>query len=342
MSKKRLFQLLTLIALLASLTSCVQPAPSEAPAGISSGKGKFYYIQSSAWHPVHQLTQLAFMEGCEEIGATCELATTDENSLDALVALADETLARPDVRGVAMWAGGLPVFKPIIEKAKAAGIPVVLPHFPVPEGTFADNAIQISADTTKYPDPVAKAMCEELRNRGATAGSIGVTQNNHNATEDMVAKVFTEAMNNYCPEFTVLEVQLEGPEPTQAIAVAVSIIQANPDIVAGFSTTGGGPTTWAGAQKETGKQLVAVGMDYTRVNLDLVKAGEVWGVVAQPLYDECKGAAELLQKMVDGQDAPYWTILEAPLVTEANMGEYYQLLDRLEPQMRPAVNPDEK
>lgn len=342
MSRKSLFQLFALMAMLASLTSCVQPAaPSEGAAGISS-KGKFYYIQNSAWHPVHQLTQLAFLEGCKEIGAECELATTDENSLDALVALADETLARPDTKGVAMWAGGLPVFKPLIEKAQAAGIPVVLPHFPVPEGTFADNSVQISADTTKYPDPVAKAMCDELRNRGATSGSIGVTQNNHNATEDMVAKVFTEAMNNYCPEFTVLEVQLEGPEPTQAIAVAVSIIQANPDLVAGFSTTGGGPTTWAGAQKETGKQLVAVGMDYTRVNLDLVKSGEIFGVVAQPLYDECKGAAELLQKMVDGQDVPYWTILEAPLVTEANMGEYYQLLDRLEPQMRPAVNPDEK
>lgn len=347
MSQKRILLLLTMLALLASVAGCIQPAPSAsttAPAGdaAASGEGKFYYVQNSAWHPVHQLTQLAFLEGCKEIGATCELATTDENSLDALVALADEVIARPDTKGVAMWAGGLPVFKPIIEKAKEKGIPVVLPHFPLPEGSFADNAVQIAADTTKYPDPVAKAMCDELKAQGLTAGSIGVTQNNHNATEDMVAQVFAEAMKSYCPEFTVLDVQLEGPEPTQAIAVAVSLIQANPDIVAGFSTTGGGPTTWAGAQKETGKKLVAVGMDYTRVNLDLVKSGEIFGVVAQPLYDECKGAAELLQKMVNGEEVPYWTILEAPLVTAANMDEYYALLDRLEPEMRPAVNPDEQ
>ena len=48
-------------------------------------KALFYYIQNSAWHPVHQLTQLAFLDGCKELGITCELATTDENSIDALV-----------------------------------------------------------------------------------------------------------------------------------------------------------------------------------------------------------------------------------------------------------------
>jgi ribose transport system substrate-binding protein len=223
---------------------------------------------------------------------------------------------------------------PLIEKAKAKGIPVALPHFPVPVGTFADNAVQIAADTTKYPDPVAKAMCDELKKQGVTKGSVGVTENNFNATEDMVVKVFKESMNKYCPDLKVLDVQLEGPEPTKAIAVAVSIMQANPDIVAGFSSTGGGPTTWAGAQKETGKKIVAVGMDYTRVNLDLVKNGQVFGVVAQPLYDENWGAAKLLGMMANGQQVPYWTILSAPLVTKANVDDYYGILAKFEPKFR--------
>ena len=69
-----------------------------------------------------------------------------------------------------------------------------------------------------------------------------------------MAEVFTEAMNEYCPDITVLAPEEEGPEPTQAIAKAVSIMQANPDLIGALSTTGGGPTTWAGAQKETGKR----------------------------------------------------------------------------------------
>ena len=186
-------------------------------------------------------------------------------------------------------------------------------------------------------------MCDELKKQGVTKGSIAITENNHNATEDMVAKVFADGMKKYCPDFTVLPVQLEGPEPTQAIAVATSIIQANPDLVAGLSTTGGGPTTWAGAQKETGKKLVAVGMDYTRVNLDLVKYGEVWGLVAQPLYEETFGSAELLYKMANGEKVPYWTVLDAPLVTKDNMKHFYDILAKARTQVpQGAKNPDEK
>ena len=55
----------------------------------------------------------------------------------------------------------------------------------------------------------------------------------------------------------------------------------------------------------------------------------------------CSCSADLLYKMANGEEVPYWTVLEAPLVTADNMDEYYAILDRLEPQMREAVNPDE-
>ena len=276
MSWKLTFPIVLVIALVLSGCTAVQPA-AQAPAADATaaaadgGKvmGKFYWVQNSAWHPVHQYTQQGFLEGCAELGLDCELATTDENSIDALVALADQVVSKPDAKGVAMWFGGLPVAKPIIEKAKANGVVVALPHFPVDQGFYADNAVQIAADTTKYPEAVAKAMCDELTKQGVTAGSVAITQNNHNATEDMVAKVFADGMAKYCPSLTILPVELEGPEPTGAIAVATSIMQAHPDLVAALSTTGGGPTTWAGAQQETGKKIVAAGMDATRVNLDL-------------------------------------------------------------------------
>jgi ribose transport system substrate-binding protein len=358
MKQKLLTQMLSMIALLTLIAGCAQTPVIQtqvvtvietqvvevtAPAApTATGKrGTFYFVQSSAWHPVHQLMQQSFLDGCRVNGLMCQLATTDENSLEALVAMASATVERPDAAGFVMYAGGLPVFKPIIEKAQEKNLPVALPHFPVPEGTFADNAVQIAADTTKYPDPVAKAMCDELKKRGITTGSVAITENNHNVTEDTVAEVFRASMNTYCPDLKVLDVVLEGAEPTQAIAAAVSIIQANPDIVAGFSTTGGGPTTWAGAQAETGKQVLAVGMDYTRVNLDLVKSGAVWGIVAQPIYDEMAGAAKLVYQMANGETVPYWTILEAPLVTLDNVDDYYGILDRLEPNYRAAVNPDE-
>jgi len=104
-------------------------------------------------------------------------------------------------------------------------------------------------------------------------------------------------------------------------------MQANPDLVAALSTTGGGPTTWAGAQKETGVKIPAIGMDYTRVNLDLVKNGEMYAVVGQPLWDESFTAAQLLKKMHNGETVPYYTPMDAPIITKADVDKYYKMLD---------------
>jgi ribose transport system substrate-binding protein len=136
------------------------------------------------------------------------------------------------------------------------------------------------------------------------------------------------------PDVRVLEPQQEGFDASQAIAKAVAILQAHPEVTAALSTTGGGPTTWAGAQKDAGRRVVAVGMDYTRVNLDLVKSGQVRAVIGQPLWDESIGAAGLLDKAAKKQTIPWWTVLKAPVITKADLDPYYRILDRVEASQR--------
>src|SRR5258708_39533102 len=123
-------------------------------------------------------------------------------------------------------------------------------------------------------------------------------------------------MKELYPDVKVLAPEEEGFDAPKAISKAASILQSHPDVAAAISTTGGGPTTWGGAQKETGRKIVAVGMDYTRVNLDLVKDGQVTAVIGQPLWDEAYGAAELLDKAVRGETIPWWTKLPAPFLTK--------------------------
>jgi ribose transport system substrate-binding protein len=79
---------------------------------------------------------------------------------------------------------------------------------------------------------------------------------------------------------------------------------------------------------------VAIGMDYTRVNLDLVKNGEVWAVVGQPLWDESFEAAKLLKKMAAGETVPYWTEMPAPVITADKLDPYYKMLDEVEAGMK--------
>ncbi len=141
---------------------------------------------------------------------------------------------------------------------EAAGIPVVAPHFKVDEGTWPANVVIVGTDPAVYAAEAAKAICEVV---GDKDGSVALTQGSFNTTENLVSETFTATMAEVCPKLKVLAPEEEGFDPPKAIAKAVAIIQANPDIVAALSTTGGGPTTWAGAQQETGVDWVAIGMD---------------------------------------------------------------------------------
>jgi len=319
------------VGLLSALVAGCSPpragsARSGAPDAKAADKGKkFYWVQPLKGHPVHQLTQTAFRAGCQKLGYECEVVGTDGPDIAGTVSLAEQALAKGDAAGMAIWTGN-PSYNPLIEKAAKAGVPVVLPHFVAPEGSIPGVKGIISCDPEAYAKEVALRIGEAIHG----TGTVAVTQGSFNTTENTVAETFKKTITEKYPQVKVLAPEEEGFDQSQAIAKGVSILQAHPDVVAAFSTTGGGPTTWAGAQKEAGRKIVSVGMDYTRVNLDLVKDGSVFAVVAQPLWDESFGAAELLDKVARGEKLPWWTKLPAPFLTKADLGPYYALLDRVE------------
>jgi ribose transport system substrate-binding protein len=301
------------------------PEREGTPVRAAARGKKFYWVQFLKGHPVHQMTQIAFREGCKKLGYECEVVGTDGPDIAGTIALAEQALAKGDAAGIAIWTGS-PAYNAFIEKVGKAGIPVILPHFPAPEGSIPGAKGIISCDPQAYAREAALRIGEAIQGKGTVA----ITQGSFNTTENMVAETFQKALLEKYPHVRALPPEEEGFDPSQGIARAVSILQAHPDVVAALSTTGGGPTTWAGAQKETGRKIVAVGMDYTRVNLDLVKDGEITAVIGQPLWDEAYGAAELLDKAARGEPIPWWTKLPAPFLTKEKLTPYYALLDKVE------------
>ena len=60
--------------------------------------------------------------------------------------------------------------------------------------------------------------------------------------------------------------------------------------------------------------------------VDLVESGEVQAFVAQPLYEEAQTSVIALDTLLRGNSYPFFTSLDAPLVTRANMDRYRKLL----------------
>ncbi len=312
---------LALALTIATFTLGCKPAVGDK----AGGKKKFYWIQALKGHPVHQLTQIAFRDGCDQLGYACQIVGTDAGDTVGTVAMAEQVLARGDAAGFAIWTGN-PAFNPFIEEVGKKGIPIILPHFPTEEGSVPGATGVISCDPAAYAVAAADAIGEQVGGKG----TVIITQGGFNITENLVAEKFTARLHETYPDIKVLEPVEESFDTIKAVAAAVSILQAHPEAVAALSTTGGGPTTWATAQRDANRKLTIIGMDYTRVNLDLIKDGEVYAIVAQPLWEESFGAAELLDKSIKGEKFPWWTKLEAPIVTKDKLGPYYELLDKVE------------
>jgi len=277
-------------------------------------------------HPVCKIMQAGFLDRCRQLGLSCEVVgNASATTLDvaATIPLAEAALSRRPFGAVGVLALDTSIY-PFIEKLSREGRPVVTWHeLPTPNEIKGLSAAT-GEDLSQVGEEAALAVGEKLGGQGVVA----VTQGSFNVEENTKAAFFKQGMAQHFPKIRVLEPQLEGFEPTAAKARAISLLQGHPDITGVFSTTGNGAQTWAGAARTADRKLIIIGMDYIRANLDLIKSGEVYGVVAQPLYEEGSKAADLLAALARGEKVPFRNPLPAKVITAADLDRYYALLDK--------------
>jgi len=285
------------------------------------------WVQPLRDHPVCKLMQAGFLNRCKELGFECEVVGNPSATvLDvaATIPLAEAALARRKFAAVGVITLDTSIY-PFVAQLAAEGLPVVTYHELPPEGSIKGLKAATGEDLTQVGNDAALAMGAKLGGQGVVA----TTQGSFNVEENTKAEAFRRAMAQHFPKIRVLDSQLEGYEATSAKGKAVSLLQGHPEITGVFSTTGNGAQTWAGAARTAGRSLVIIGMDYIRANLDLVQSGQVYGIVAQPLYEEGAKVADLTAALAQGKTVPYRNPLPAKVVTAADLAPYYALLDKV-------------
>lgn len=311
-----------------SADTSAQAAATTTTAGDAGAKEcsvegkKIQYVGPLKSNPVLQVMAAGFTEKADELGFDGEVMLTEDADPQRVLALGQQALAQGS-DGMVLQAFD-PSLYPLIKQASDQGIPVVVTHSPVPDGESLGLKQTIRPDPERYGAEAAAAIGEEIGGRGVVA----VTQGSLNPTENLAAESFTSAMAEQFPDVKVLKSQVEGFEPAAAIARASSILQGDKEIVAAFSTTGGGVKTWSSAADESGRRVVVVGMDYTRPNLDLIRSGRAFAVVAQPIFEEHALAVEALRDVICGEEVEAEVLPESPIVTRENADEFYAILDK--------------
>lgn len=328
---KRFLVVLFVVALV--LSAC-RPAPapvvekSQAEKTVRELQGgkPFRGVWNGLEHPVIRTMILGFMEACDKYQADCQVM--------GVGGFEDSDYIRKLEESVAQGASGMIVgtygpFRPVEMQAIQQGIPVVGFHTPMKPDEMPGLLAWVATDVTGYGKATADAMAEKLNCKGP----IAVTQNTFNDTENEAARSFIEEMKLKCPDVEVFPPELEGGDQPSAIAKAGAILTAHPDIKGAYGTTGGSPTTWAKALEQAGRkpgEVIVVGMDYTRPNLDLVKAGWVYALVGQPIYEECYRAVEILVAKLKGEPVEFNNVYPSPIITAADVDKYYGYSDRVD------------
>lgn len=283
------------------------------------------WVQPMRGHPVHRLMQAGFMDKCAELGYVCEVVgdpSATNWDVAATIPLAEAALARTEYDGVGVY-GPDPAVYSYMSKLSAEGLPVVTWHVLPPEGSVAGLLAAIGEDIANAGHNAAMAIGEQIGGKGTVA----LTQGASNDTENTMSDAFRATMAEHFPDVVILPTEMEGFDPSAAESKAVAILLANPEVVAAFGTTGNSIQTWAAAARKSDRDLVIIGMDYIRQNLDLVRDGAAYGVVAQPLYEESALVAELLGRLAKGEAVAYMNPLPAPVITADGLAPYYAMLD---------------
>jgi ribose transport system substrate-binding protein len=283
------------------------------------------WVQPMRDHPVHRLMQAGFLDECKKLGYTCEIVgnpSATNYDVAATIPLAEAALARTQFGAVAVYGPGPEIF-PYIAKLGKEGLPVVTWHVLPKEGSVPGLKAATGEDIAQAGTAAADAMGNEMGDKGV----IALTQGSSNDTENLMSDSFRAEIKAKYPNIKVLDTQMEGFEPSAAASKAVGILQANPDVTAAFSTTGNGVQTWSQAARTAGRQITIIGMDYIRQNLDIVKSGEAYGIVAQPLYEEGAKTADLAAALAEGKTVTYLNPLPAKVITASDLDPYYKILE---------------
>lgn len=286
---------------------------------------KLLWVQAMKDHPVHRLMQAGFLDKCKELGYTCEVVgdpSATNWDIPATLPLAEAALSRTKFDAVGVY-GPDPAIYSYITKLAKEGLPVVTWHVLPPEGSVEGLKAAAAQDIAAAGTNAAIAIGDKLGGKGTVA----LTQGASNDTENAMSDAFRKTIAEKYPDIKVLETQMEGFEPSAAEGKAIAILQGNPDVTAAFGTTGNSIQTWSGAARKAGRDVVIIGMDYIRQNLDLVKSGAAYGIVAQPLYEESAKVAELLGALAKGETVEYMNVLPSKVITAADLDPYYKMLD---------------
>jgi ribose transport system substrate-binding protein len=299
MNTKKLYVALCAVLLVALLASC---APQAAATTAPEASAKMYIPVISKGFQ-HQFWQ-AVKQGSEQAAKDLNVDITfegpeSEAMVDKQVEMFQTALDKKPA-AICLAAVDSKAFEPLLEKAKAAGIPVI----GFDSGVDSDIPVTTAAtDNVAAAAMAADKMAELIGNEGEVA-IIAHDQTSRTGIDRV--KGFTDQITSKYPNVTLVDTQYGGGDQLKSTDLAKAIIQANPNLKGFFGANEGSIIGVLNAVKELGMEgkIVVIGYDSGQQQIDAITAGTEAGAITQNPIGIGYKCVEAAVKAAKGEQLP--------------------------------------
>ena len=244
------------------------------------------------------------------------LAPEREINIDQQVSILEDQILKK-VSALAVVPGGIAEVTPVLDKAKAAGIPVLIVDNDTP---WPGKLCYIGTDNRVGGKLAGDHLVQVLGGHGKVAiirGVLGVVSH-----DDRVAG-FQDAIAQ-APGIQLVTIQPANSERALGLTVMENLLTSYPDLNGVFVTNDQmalGAMEGVAAQHLSGKIFV-VGFDAGKEAVRAVKSGSISAVIAQYPANMGKQAVEAAIKAIRGEPVPKLIDTGTKLVTKENADEF--------------------
>jgi ribose transport system substrate-binding protein len=296
--KKLSILVLALVIMASLLTACAPAAPAQ-PAAQPAASGDIYIpvISKGFQHQFWQAVKMGSENAAKEMNVKITFEGPEtEAQVDKQVEMVQAAMAK-NPKCLALAALDTKALVPQLEKAKAAGIPVV----GFDSGVDSDIPVATaSTDNIAAAGYAADKMAELIGDAGKVAV---IVHDQTSATGIGRRDGFLQRMKEKHPNIQVVDVQYGGGDHAKSTDLAKAIIQANPDLKGFFGANEGSAVGVINAVKELNKtgQIVVIGYDAGKIQKQAVRDGVMAGAITQDPVGIGYKAVEACVKAIKGE-----------------------------------------
>jgi ribose transport system substrate-binding protein len=304
---KKLFVVVSLLLVVAMLAAC-QPAAAPAtqapaaqqPAAQPAAKPYIPVISKGFQHQFWQAVKAGSEKAAKEfnVDITFEGPET-EAMVDKQVEMFQTALDKKPA-AICLAAVDSKAFAPLLEKAKAAGIPVI----GFDSGVDSDIPVATAAtDNVAAAAAAADHMAELIGGSGEVA-IIAHDQTSRTGIDRV--KGFTDQIKAKYPNITIVDTQYGAGDQLKSTDIAKAVIGAHPNLKGYFGANEGSIIGVLNAAKELnmGGKLTIIGYDSGKQQKDAIRSGFQAGAITQDPIGIGYKCVEAAVKAMKGESLP--------------------------------------